>query len=104
VVLPIVLVAVLPDQLHLLHEGRWLGVAVVQQPLLDRPQVHRAGDDGEVVEDVELHGVHWLHEVVGALQLAATTVHPQRRLLPAVGLDSGQLLLSDAVGAVQQLL
>lgn len=58
--LPIIPVAVAPDQLHIFNKGLRLGIAVVKQALLDCPEVHWTRYYGEIVKDVELYRVYWL--------------------------------------------
>ena len=60
--LPIVPVAILPDESHVGDEGLSSGVAVVVQLLADTAQVHRLLDHLVVVKDVVLRCVHRLGE------------------------------------------
>lgn len=55
----VVLVAIVPDQVHISHEGAWLVVAVVRQFLPHGAQVHRIGNYVEVVQDAQLNGIDW---------------------------------------------
>ncbi len=64
VIFSVVAVAVVPNQLHLLHKILRLGVAVVQQTSPDRPQVHRSLYHCEIVQNVELYWVDRLEEII----------------------------------------
>ena len=94
---PVVPVAILPDQLHIPNELLRTGIVVVQQSLLDRPEVHWLADDVVVVHDVELYGVDWLDEVEGALLLGAARHDLEGDLVPRLQLDALDLFLADAV-------
>lgn len=94
---PIVPVAVLPDQLHVLYELLGTGVEVVKESLPYGAEVHRLADDVEVVKYVELYGVDWLDEVEGAFLLGATCYDFEGDLVPCLHLHAFYLLLGDAV-------
>ncbi len=58
--LPIIPETVIPNQSHVCHELVCGVVAVVEQFLADRREVHRGADDVEVVHNVELYRIDGL--------------------------------------------
>lgn len=100
---PVVPVAILPNQLHILYELLRAHVEIMQEPLLDSAEVHGVGDDGEVVSDIEPYWVDWLDEVVGAFLLGAARHDLEGDFVPSLLLHAFYLLLSDAVWIGGQL-
>lgn len=78
----IVLIAVVPYELHIPHKLTRVLVEVMDKSLLDSPEIHRNGDYIEIVHYVEFGRIDWFHEVERSFLLSTGVEDLHRVFVP----------------------